>query len=536
MSKIATYLNEHMTGQVVTSGRDIDAVSTDGGIVLEKPEMVAYVASTSDIRKIARFCWQLAEKGHTLSLTVRGHGANATGAALSSGIVLSQTRYMHRIVGIDPKQRFIHVQAGAPYIGVNMALSTHRGMTLPQSSFDGQDGTVGGAIASGAAGFLSARYGTVASAVKQLEVVLANGDVLQTGRISKRELNAKKGLHTMEGEIYRQIDNLISDNQELIQTLSRGPRQDTVGYRSIASLKKKDGSIDLTPLFVGSQGTLGIVTEAIMQAQYAPQSVSVVRAAYENVADAQAAADVAVAAKASAVHIIDGRVMKSAAEQGRKRDFAPEKSYGGALMVAIFNDFAERTRQRASKKLQRDLGKGATPLHISLRNHPIAELADLYSSLSLATSPRERSMIVSGVFQGIWLPTVQFDSLLGELKKVEAEYSVKLPFSMDMASGFLDLLPVFDMKKVSDRQKLLKVATKLAQLVHTQGGTIAGHGGDGRLKGLALQGVLGDDETTLYEQIKTIFDPHGVLNPGVKQKLSPKDVAAQINAWCRTLL
>src|SRR5690606_33338002 len=103
MSKIAKYLNEHLAGEVVSSGQDVVNASVDGSQLLRQPEMIAYAASTNDIRKIARFCWQLAEKGHSLSVTVRGRGTDTTGAATGPGIIISPEKYMTQVVGIDPK-------------------------------------------------------------------------------------------------------------------------------------------------------------------------------------------------------------------------------------------------------------------------------------------------------------------------------------------------------------------------------------------------------------------------------------------------
>lgn len=535
MSKITTYLNEHLTGEVIGNSSKLNRVSTDGSILLKHPEVLVNAASTSDIRKVARFCWQLAEKGHVLPITVRGFGTDTTGAAIGSGVIISEEKYMNRVVGIDPKQRLIHVQAGASYHGVNMSLSTHKGLMLPYESFDGSSGSIGGAIASGAIGTMNGRYGTVGNAVKQLEIVLASGDVLQTGRLSKRELNAKKGLQTFEGEVYRQIDNLIEDNLGIIRHQASRMKHNTAGYHGIVNVKRKDGSFDLTPLFVGSQGSLGIITEVIMQSQFARQELSVVLASFNDMSSAQSAADSAVLAKAVSVEIIDGSLLKEAASQGKSRPYMPPESFSGALMVAFYDDFSAAIRNRMVKKLSQQIKKLPGLVYYATEKYTLSDLADLRAVISVASQPMESNTVVPGIFHGIWVANEQFDNLLVQFKKMEAEFNIKLPFYADYTSGIVNAMQMIDVSKVSDRQKLLKILAELAESVSQFGGSLSGAGGDGRIKAAVAQKAVSIESAQLSEKIKNIFDPYNILNPGVKQITPIKDLAAQFNDWCRSV-
>ena len=96
--------------------------------------------------------------------------------------------------------------------------------------------------------------------------MLANGEVIETGRLSKRELSKKLGLATFEGEIYRSVDTLLEEQHELVEQLERNVVKNNAGY-NLLDVKRRDGSLDLTPLFTGSQGTLGIITEAILDTE-----------------------------------------------------------------------------------------------------------------------------------------------------------------------------------------------------------------------------------------------------------------------------
>ena len=267
MSKVAQYLNEHLLGEVTTNEHIRRQYATDGSVLRIVPDMVVYPRTTSDLRKIARFSWQLAEKGHKLPITVRGGGTDQTGAAIGSGVVVDTRAHMNEIFEVDAKQRLVRVQPGVTFKALNDALRLH-GLCIPSYPWLQAHSTVGGAIANNGGGILSGKYGTTGDWIHQLEVVLSNGEVLQTGRQSKRDLGKKKGLQTFEGEIYRNIDNLMNDNDALLDNIAVDYRNN-VGY-NVVDVKRKDNSVDLTPLFVGSQGTLGIISEVIMKAQAIP--------------------------------------------------------------------------------------------------------------------------------------------------------------------------------------------------------------------------------------------------------------------------
>ena len=267
MSKVAAYLQEHILGEVSTDPAILKSLGTDASVLEIVPEMAVYPRVTNDIRKVARFVFQLAEKGHVMSITARGAGSDQTGAAIGKGITLVMPAHMNRIFELDSKQKLVRVQPGVNAKALNDALLL-QGMSIPALPVSSAYSTIGGAVANNASGPLSGRYGDMSEWVHQLEVVLVNGDVLQTERLSKRDLDRKKGLQTFEGEIYRTLDNLIEDNKQLIADKLMSDIRDNVGYSAITKVKRKDGSFDLTPLLVGSQGTLGVVSEMILKTQY----------------------------------------------------------------------------------------------------------------------------------------------------------------------------------------------------------------------------------------------------------------------------
>ena len=239
MSKVAAYLQEHISGEVTTNPAVLESLGRDLSVLEITPEMAVYPRTTNDIRKIARFTWQLAEKGHVMPITVRGSGTDETGGAIGKGISVVMPAHMNRIFEFDTKQKLIRLQPGANAAAVNSALLL-QGMMIPSLPSSASYSTIGGIVSSGENGPFAGKYGDVSKWISQLEVVLANGDILQTERISKRELNKRKGKQTFEGEIYRSLDNLIEDNAQVIAEKVASDIRDNTVYSAISKVNQKD--------------------------------------------------------------------------------------------------------------------------------------------------------------------------------------------------------------------------------------------------------------------------------------------------------
>ena len=265
MSKVAHYLQEHLVGEVMTSTDARRYFATDASILQLAPAIVVYPRNENDVRKAARFTWQLAERGRIIPITARGSGTDQAGAALGGGIMLVFPAHMNRILELDSKASTVTVEPGINYGKLQQALQTH-GRFLPPYPASMEYSTVGGAVANNAAGEKTIKYGDTSKYVQGLRVVLANGEVIETRRLSKKELSKKLGLATFEGEIYRSIDTLLEEQWVLVERLQLSTVRNNAGY-NLADIRRKDGSFDLTPLFVGSQGTLGIVTEAVLSTE-----------------------------------------------------------------------------------------------------------------------------------------------------------------------------------------------------------------------------------------------------------------------------
>lgn len=518
MNKIAQYLNEHILGEVTTEASVRQAFSTDASVLTITPEMVAYPRTTNDIRKIARFSWQLAEKGHTLPITPRGGGTDETGGAIGKGLVVNTTAYMNTIFELDARQKLVRVQPGVLFKALNDALGLHN-LYIPSYPASAAYSTIGGAVANNASGVLSGKYGATDSWVHQLEVVLANGDVLQTGRLNKRELNKKKGLQTFEGEIYRQIDTLITDHKEVIDTLATDIR-DNAGYSGIARVRQRDGSFDLAPLFAGSQGTLGIVSEIIMKADFTGKQQTVVAIALESTDAARDAVDLLAQFDPAVLELIDGALFEEATNRGKKYSFYSDAKQGGsvgAVIVLMLDDASDRAQKKKLKRAMKLLEP--TGAFIRSANQPTErlELMALRDVSFVGMHYETGELSGPPLLDGAYVPRDRFEKFMREVEGFAERHHVEMRMYGHALDGILYARPAINLRKVGDKQKIFKMLGEYAAIVASHGGHLIGEAAEGRLKAPFAYKDFDDGVADLYAAIKDIFDPQGILNPGVKQ-------------------
>ncbi|MDN5274562.1 MAG: hypothetical protein JWP06_463 [Candidatus Saccharibacteria bacterium] len=529
MSKVASYLQEHILGEVSTNPAILSAMSHDGSVLEMRPEMVVYPRVTSDIRKVARFAWQLAEKGHVLPITARGNGTDETGAAIGTGVILSFPAHMNRLFEFDVKQKLIRLQPGANAQSLNDALFLH-GVGIPAVPHSAASSTIGGAVANNASGPLSGRHGDMSSWVHQLEVVLANGDVLQTGRISKRELNKRKGKQTFEGEIYRSLDNLIEDKKQLIKEKLVSDVRDNVGYSSVANVKYKDGSFDLTPLIVGSQGTLGIISEMILKSEFMSARTSVAIAAFSSKDAARDALDELVVLGPVFLEYFDGGLFAQAAAQGKRYSFNQAGADAPEAVIAIgFDDFNERVRIKKTKKVEKLLKKFDAKVE-SADGEAAIELMVVREVSAYSLVPADKDVSAPPLIDGAYVPKGRFEEFSLAVAALAAKYHVEMPIHTRALENILYARPSLELKKVSDKQKVFKILDEYSVLVDAHGGHLIAEDGEGRVKARYAYAPLDPEVLELFKDIKTIFDPFGILNPGVKQTVDIRQLVSHLRA------
>jgi FAD/FMN-containing dehydrogenase len=525
MSKVAHYLQEHLLGEVLTSSDARKYFSTDGSVFTVMPSVIAYPQNENDVRKAARFSWQLAERGRRIPITARGSGTDQSGGALGEGIMLVLPAHMNRILELDSKTGVVVIEPGINYGKLQQALHTHNRFLPPYPSSI-EYCTVGGAIANNAAGEKTIKYGCTRDFVKSLRVVLANGEVIETGRINKRDLSKKLGLATFEGEVYRNLDAILEENRDLVTQTVLGVTKNSAGY-ALADVKRKDGSIDLTPLFVGSQGTLGIVTEATIETMPYNPATTLIAAFFD---DIQVSEEVVMELRGlpstpSALEVVDENLLNFIHEHNPNQlKGIVEPPFHRLVILIEFDDSSERMRKRMTKRTLKILDRYQVPYQVETEPHKKEELWKIRHSAAAVIAHTEGNTKALPIIEDGIVPVDKFNDYLKGVYDIFKRYGLRVAIWGHAGNANLHMQPFLDLSQVGDRQKVFKIIDDYYSMVISMGGSTSGEHSDGRLRAPYLEKLYGPEVYGLFQKVKQIFDPYGILNPGVKVNVSIEDI------------
>lgn len=529
MSKVAQYLQEHLLGEVTSSSAVRKHFSQDGSVLQMTPAVVVYPRGESDVRKTCRFAWQLAERGRVLPITARGAGTDQAGAAIGSGLMLVFPAHMNRILVLDNKSGSVAVEPGINYGKLQQTLQTYHRF-LPPFPSSIEYSTIGGAIANNASGEKSFKYGSTRQYVRSLRVVLANGEVIETGRINKRELNKKLGLATFEGEVYRAVDGVLDEFGAVIEGAKRDITKNTAGYE-LTDVKRKDGSFDLTPLFVGSQGTLGIITEAVLATELDNPATTLFVGYFDDLQHTAAAiAELRqLPNKPSAIEMVDEQLLRLVDQlnPSQLKDVV-DRPLPKVVLLVEFDTSNARLQKRTNKKVEKIMQQYATGHRVETDPAEQEKLWRIrHSSATVIAHTEGNIRAVPFIEDGV-VPVDQLAAYVDGIYALFKKYHLNVAVWGHAGDGNLHVQPFLDLAQIGDRQKLFRLADEYYALVISLGGSTAGEHGDGRLRAPYLPYVYGPEMYAVLGKVKAAFDPHNILNPGVKFGTTQDDVKGML--------
>ena len=255
---LKTELANIFKGELDTSDEAKEFYSHDASLFELKPQLVGFPKDADDIKSVVRFVNEHKAEHPELSITPRSRGTDMSGGAIGESIVLDISKYMNVLHEVTPN--FAHVQPGMLFREFDVK-TLEQGAILPSYPASRDLASVGGMVNNNSGGEKSLEYGKTDNFVTELNVVLADGNEYVVRPLNRDELNAKMAQGDFEGELYRRTFELCEQHYDEIKAAAPKVSKDSTGYHLWNIWNRDTGIFDLTKLFVGAQGTLGIVTD-----------------------------------------------------------------------------------------------------------------------------------------------------------------------------------------------------------------------------------------------------------------------------------
>jgi FAD/FMN-containing dehydrogenase/Fe-S oxidoreductase len=488
--------------------------ANDASIYEQMPAGVCVPRSAREVVALVR--WAAA---HGVSLTARAGGTSLAGQATGGGVIVDVSRYVTRIREVDATGRWAWVEPGVIRDALNRQVA-RLGLHFAPDTSTTDRCAVGGMIGNNSAGLYSVRHGSTRDHVLALRVVLSDGSEAVFG--PKDDADEAAGRPGLEGRIYRQMLDLVWRHADLIRRAypdARITRRNT-GYALDRLLTMRPFAADgepfnLAALLCGSEGTLALTLEAQVRLTPMPARRVLVAPHFEQLDAALRAAGLAVEAGCAAAELIDDKILDAALQnrqQAANRGFVVGTPRA-MLLVEFQGDEAERQAQDFAGNAMQGQGRAyAAPVLTDAAAQARAwALRKAGLGLLMGTQHQQQTpeFIEDTAVQVTDLP-----AYVADVQALMAREGVECVYYGHASVGELHLRPLLDLHQPEGQSKVLRIAEAMADLVAQYRGSLSGEHGDGRIRAPYIERVLGTEMMPVLAEVKRIWDPENLLNPG----------------------
>lgn len=505
------------TGDIEVSDERRAQVSRDASIFEVLPTGVISPRSVDDIKAAVRWASEQTKNGTVTTLAPRVGGTCMSGGSLTEGYILDLKTHFNYVGEVDTVARTIKSASGAMHLSVETAASQKGLLFAPYTSSRDICG-IGGMLGNNASGEQSIKYGPTSTNVASVNVVLSDGNEYTFGPLTRTQLAEKMQLPTYEGEVYRRIIGLLSDNKYTIATHHPRTVKNAAGYALWELWDAHEQVFNLGRLFIGAQGTLGVITEATLKL-VKPGTFR--RMIVTPIADLSKLAEVVTSTlryDPITCETFDHFTYEFA-EKYHPEDAARAQVAKGKHMV-ILSVF------EADDQQQVDVLAGQAKEMLERLGHETYWIDDPATVESFLLIRRKSFRMLlehplphtraEAFLEDTIVPLEHYGAFLTDLEAILKEYHMTYTYAGHIGAGSIRLVPLADMEADGAAELVMELETKVNDLVISYGGSISVDHNDGIIRTPYLEKQFGAEMVRLFEEVKDIFDPLGIFNPGKK--------------------
>ena len=534
MSDLVSDLKKIVKGDVENDDETLRTFSHDASIFDVKPKVVVFPKNVSDVEALVKYVAENKKKDSSLSLTGRSAGTDMGGGPLNESIIVNFQKYFTHIKSI--KDKVGTVEPGVFYRDFEVE-TLKQNLIFPSYPASRGICAMGGILNNNSGGEKSLQYGTTEKYIRRVKVVLSDGKTYEFKSLNEAGLNMKMKKNDFEGEIYKKMYKLITTNYEDITRAKPDVTKNSAGYFLWNILDREKKTFDLTQLWTGAQGTLGLLLEGDLELVPVHKHRGMLIIYLRDMANLGQIVNEVLTLKPESFESYDDNTLKLALK------YFPEftKQLGPIGMIqagiaflpafiSMFTgrnlpklvlqvDFTSDSREEVNKKLD-TLREKLKPLH------PFTQIAEegqekkywlvRRESFNLLrkkirnkhTVPFIDDFVIKPEFISEVIPQVT------NILKKHPEFIFTV--AAHIGNGNFHIIPLADIKNDNVRHAIPEIASQVYKIIAKYKGSITGEHNDGIIRTPYLRQMYGAKIYSLFEETKKIFDPDNIFNPGKK--------------------
>jgi FAD/FMN-containing dehydrogenase/Fe-S oxidoreductase len=512
---LAAYLQRHLQGEVRFDPASRRLYSTDASIYQIEPLGVVIPRTDADLHTAVQVAAEM-----RVPITARGGGTSLSGQSIGPGLIIDCSKYLNRVLDLDPAGRTVRVQPGVVLDQLNRAAQPH-GLQVGPDVATASRANLGGMIGNNSAGARSIVYGKTIDHVRRLAVILADGTRASFGPLSPGEWDARTRSRTTEGRLYQTVREVVCSQADEIRRCFPQILRRVSGYNldvlAAALADDANQATGLHQLIVGSEGSLAVIAEAQIALVPRPRARGLLVPHFDSLASAMAALAACLEARPSAVELMDEMLLNLARQNLAQRDVmkAIQGRPRALFMVELSGDEPAEVGDRLERLRRRLDGAPGVTAQVAALD---PELRDAlwgvrHAGMPLLLGlPGDRKPIT--FVEDTAVTPARLPEYVTRFQEVLRRHGTEGAFYGHASVGCLHIRPLLNLKDGADVARMRRITEDVTDLVLEFGGSLSGEHGDGLARSEWNRKMFGDAIYQAFRRVKHAFDPHNVLNPG----------------------
>ncbi len=523
-------LSKVVDGDINDDDNTLKFFSHDASIFEVMPKVIVAPKNVSDIERVVKFVNDNPDQ--KLSITARSGGTDMTGGPLNQSIILNMLKYFNKIIEIGEETGT--TQPGVYYRDFEAA-TLKKDLLMPSYPASREICTVGGIVNNNSGGEKTLTYGKSERYVKEIKVVLSDGKEYTIKSLTKAELDKKMALKTFEGQFYSKVYQLVTKNKDLLAAAKPKVSKNSAGYYL---WNVWDGeTFDLPKLFVGSQGTFGITTQATFRLIHPKKYSKMLVIFLKDFKKLAQITQQVLEYKPESFESYDDNTLKLALRFFPEvvrffklknilwlgKEFMPEmwmSLTGGMPKLVLMAEFTGDSQEEVDKQAtlaQQSLAKFRVQNRLTKNPDDARKYWVIRRESFNLLRHHIRNKHTAPFIDDLCVRPDQLPEFLPRLDKILKKYPQLIyTIAGHVGDGNFHIIPLMDFHNPKAPEIIKEVCDKVFDLVFEFKGTITAEHNDGIIRSPYLEKMYGEKVYKLFEEVKNIFDPNHIFNPGKK--------------------